>query len=182
MTEPLDPRALRWVEAGVSGLARSRDWDLVEILAVPELEHDALEELTFGALADGTIVAVTPAGTDPILVERLARRLGDALDGPFEAVAVRRTRLEWSIAARMLRIEEVVLPPLAAEELVVAVGPGGEPAVLADGEEPDAASSGQELDAAVARLRAIGAERYDSFVVRARRLGPDRWAVSVDPL
>jgi hypothetical protein len=181
VTEPLDPRALRWVEAGVSGLARSRDWDRVEVVAVPELEHDALEELTFGTLADGSVVAVTPAGLDPGLVERLAGRIRAALEGPFEAVAVRRTSLEWSLAARLLRIEEVTLPPLEAEELVVAVGPGGEPSVLVDGEEADAARL-DGLQPAVDRLRAVGGARFRSFVVRARRLGPDRWAVSVDPL
>lgn len=182
VTEPLDPRALRWVEAGVSGLARSRDWDRVEVVAVPELEHDALEELTFGALDDGAVVALTPAVIDPGLVERLADRIREALDGPFEAVAVRRTRLEWSLAARTLRIEEVTLPPVAADELVVGVGPGGEASVLVDGEEPVAGSLVDGLDAAVDRLRIVGGERFDSFVVRARRLGPDRWAVSVDPL
>jgi hypothetical protein len=182
VTEPLDPRALRWVEAGVSGLARSRDWDWVEVVAVPELEHDPVEELTFGALADGAAVGVTPPGVDPDVVERLAGRVRAALDGPFEAVAVRRTSLEWSVAARTLRIEELRLPALAADELVVAVGPGGEPSVLVDGDEAEAAPEGTELGVAVARLRALGGGRFDSFVVRARRLEADRWAVSVDPL
>lgn len=181
MTEPLDPRALRWVEAGVSGLARSRDWDRVEVLTVPELADDSVEELRFGVLADGTVVAVSPSGIDPGLVERLAGRLQEALEGPFEAVAARRTRLEWSLAGRALRLEEVTLPPLAATELVVALGPGDEqPTVLVDGEEP--AEPADALAEAVGRLGALGGERYDSFVVRARRLGPDRWAVSVDPL
>lgn len=180
MTEPLDPRALRWVEAGVSGLARSRDWDRVELLTVPELADDSIEEFQFGVLADRTVVAVAPPGIDPGLLERLAGRLSEALEGPVEAVAARRTRLEWSLAARVLRLEEVTLPPLAADEIVVALGPDGQPAVLVDGEEP--AGSTEALDVAVGRLRALGGERFDSFVVRARRLGPDRWAVSVDPL
>ena len=94
---------------------------------------------------------------------------------------MRRTRLDWSLAARALRIEEVALPPLQAEELVVAVGPGGEPSVLVDGEEVEPARL-DGLEPAVDRLRAVGTARFRSFVVRARRLGPDRWAVSVDPL
>jgi hypothetical protein len=181
VTEPLDPRALRWVEAGVSGLARSRDWDRVEVVEVPELADDPVEELRFGVLADGSVVAATPAGIEPELLERLAGRLRDALEGPLEVVVARRTRLEWSLAGRLLRLEEVILPPLAADEIVVALGPGDDrPTVLVDGEEqvePPAA-----LAEAAGRLAALGGARFESFVARARRLGPDRWAVSVDPL
>ncbi len=182
MTEPLDPRALRWVEAGVSGLARSRDWDRVEVVDVPELADGSLEELRFGALADGSVVAATPPGLDPGLVERLAERLRERLGSPFEAVAVRRTRLEWSLAGRCLRLEEIALPPLAAGEIVVALGPGDErPALVVDGEEQVEPS--EALAEATARLAALGGGRFDSFVVRARRLGlDDRWAASVDPL
>lgn len=181
MTEPLDPRALRWVEAGVSGLARSRDWDRVEVVSVPELADDSLEELRFGVLADGTVVGATPPGSDPELLDRLAGRLGEALEGPFEAVAARRTRLEWSLAGRLLRLEELALPRLTADEIIVAFGPGDDrPTVLVDGEElPDPAGA---LAEAVARLTELGGRRFESFVARARRLGPDRWAVSVDPL
>lgn len=181
MTEPLDPRALRWVEAGVSGLARSRDWDHVELVSVPELANDSLEELRFSVLADGTAVGATPPGSDPELLDRLAGRLGEALTRPFEAVAARRTRLEWSLAGRLLRLEELALPPLAADELVVALGPGDErPTVLVDGEEP--AEPSAELAEAVVRLAELGGRRFESYVARARRLEPDRWAVSVDPL
>ena len=181
MTEPLDPRALRWVEAGVSGLARSRDWDRVEVVAIPELADDSIEELRFGVLDDGTVVAATPAGIDPELVERLAGRLWEALEGPLEVVAARRTRLEWSLAGRLLRLEEVTLPPLAADEIVVALGPGdNRPTVLVDGEEQVEPSDA--LAEAVGRLTDLGGGRFESFVARARRLGPDRWAVSVDPL
>ena len=179
-TEPIDPRALRWVEAGVSGLARSRDWDRVELVTIAELADEPLEEFQFGVLADGTVVGQGPPGVAAGILERLAACLSDALDGPYEAVAARRTRLEWSLAARALRIEELVLPPLAADEILVAVSPDGEPTVLVDGEEPDAPSN--ELDAATARLLALGRERFDSFVIRARRARNDRWAISVDPL
>lgn len=165
----------------MSGLARSRDWDRVEVVAIPELADDPLEELRFGVLADGSVVAATPAGIDGGLLERLAGRLREALEGPLEAVAARRTRLEWSLAGRSIRLEEVTLPPLAAGEIVVALAPGDDrPTVMVDGDET--AELGAELAEAVGRLGAIGLDRFESFVVRARRLGPDRWAVSVDPL
>jgi hypothetical protein len=179
--EPLaDPRAFRWVEAGVSGLARSRDWDVVALVEVPELAEAALEELRFGVLADGTLVGddATAAGRE--VLERLAGRLREAVRAPFEVVAARQTRDEWSLAARELRIEEVELEELDVTELVVAVGPDGLRTLLVDGEEPIAMTD--ELENAAARLDAIGRKRSRSFVVRARHTVGDRFAISVDPL
>ncbi len=179
MTDPIDPRAFRWVEAGVSGLARSRDWDTVELVALPELAEHPLEEFRFGALADGTLV-IDGDGVDEVVAERLGRRLSETLDGPYEAVAARQTRLDWSVAARVLRIEELTLPALESGEIVVALGPDGETTVVVDGVEPDGASD--DLAFAVELLLELGSRRFPSFVVRARRTVGDRWGISVDPL
>jgi hypothetical protein len=178
--EPLDPRALRWVEAGVSGLARSRDWDAVELVELPELADHELEELRFGVLADGTVVGGDAALVPRSVVERLAAVLTQAVGTPYEAVAARQTRLEWSLAARALRIAEIELPPVDAVELVVAVAPDGSRSVLVDGVEPADAPAG--LDAAVQRLEHLGRRRFEHFVARARRTVGDRWGLSVDPL
>ena len=178
--EPIgDPRAFRWVEAGVSGLARSRDWDTVALVDVPELADAALEELRFGVLADGTVVGRDAAAGDHVLA-RLADRLQETVRPPFEAVAARQTRDEWSLAARELRIEEVELAMTEVRELVVAVGPDGVRTLLVDGEELHVPSEGLEL--AVQRLEEIGRRRSRSFVVRARHTVGDRFAISVDPL
>jgi hypothetical protein len=84
------------------------------------------------------------------------------------------------VAARRLRIEEVELPNLEATELLVAIGPDGEPSLHVDGEE--LAVRTPELAAAMAQLEGLGADRFDSFVVRATRIVGDRFAFSVDPL
>jgi hypothetical protein len=177
--DPADPLALRWVEAGVSGIPRRRDWDAVGIVAVPELEGVPLEELRFVKLADGTIVS----GEAPVpasVVELLADRATGAVPPPFEALAARRTRLEWSIAVREVRLAEISLPPLEASELVLALGPGGEPELLVDGVTPERTTP--ELEAAKAALEQAGRARHEEFVVRARRVSGERWALSVDPL
>jgi hypothetical protein len=176
----LDPRAFRWVEAGVSGLARSRDWDAVELISVPELADRGVEELRFGVLADGAIVGGDAAGVPQHILDRFAERLAVTVEAPYEAVAARQTRLEWSVAARQLRIEEIDLPHVDAAEIVVAVAPDDQTSVLVDGSEPDHVAS--EVEAAAAKLEELGRSRHRSFVIRARRTVGDRWAVSVDPL
>ena len=43
-----DPRVVpRWVEAGVSGVPRGRDWDAVAVVDLPELEGSLASELSF---------------------------------------------------------------------------------------------------------------------------------------
>jgi hypothetical protein len=175
-----DPEALRWVEAGVSGLARRREWDAVELVLLPELADLPLEEFRFALLADGTLVPADGAAVPEAVLERLADRIRAALAPPFDAVAARHTREEWSVAARALRIDELELPQVDATEIVVALGPEGSATLLVDGEEEGAPASA--VAAAARELERVGSERYDSFVVRARRVAGDRFAVSVDPL
>lgn len=180
MREPFaDPLALRWVEAGVSGIARRRDWDAVEIVDVPELEGVPLEELRFARLADGTIVS-DEAPVPAAVLERLADRAGGVVPPPFEALAARRTRLQWSVAVREVRLAEISLPPVQAAELVLALGPAGEPEFLVDGAPPAAMTP--ELETAQAILERAGRARYQAFVARARRVASERWVLSVDPL
>jgi hypothetical protein len=174
-----EPLALRWVEAGVSGLARRRDWDVVEVVEVAELVDRDLEEIRFGVLADGTLV-VSSAEVDEQVLSGLADRLAPSVRPPYEAFAARHTRLEWSLAARELRTEEIELPGLRADEVVVALGPEGTLELLVDGEEPRDRS--EELAAAADRLEQLGRSRHRTFVVRARRAVGERFALSVDPL
>jgi hypothetical protein len=151
----------------------------VEIIDVPELEGSPLEELRFACLADGTIVS-DQRQSAPAVFERLADSAGEAVPPPFEALAARRTRLQWSLAVRGVRLAEISLPPLEATELVLALGPAGEPELLVDGAPPDAVTP--ELEAAQAILERAGRARHRAFVARVRRVEHDRWALSVDPL
>ena len=73
-----DPRAFRWVEAGVSGLARQREWDATSIAEVPSLRASDETELDFRVLGDGSVIGDVDAGllagaSDVRLRERQAR-------------------------------------------------------------------------------------------------------------
>lgn len=175
-----DPRVVpRWVEAGVSGVPRGRDWDAVAVVDLPELEGSLASELSFRVLEDGTVADADelPAGA----LERIAAELETGVRPPYDVRAVRRGRSDWSVAARELRLERVPLPEaLPGTELAVAVTPEGGRTLLVDGEEPEGLTP--ELESAFAELERRGRERFPAFVARAERVAPGRWELLVDPL
>ena len=94
----LDPRgAFRWVEAGVSGLARQREWDATAIAELPALRASDETELDFRVLGDGSVIG----DIDPAVVAELTREL--AIDAPYLARAVRQDETNWIVGA--LRME-----------------------------------------------------------------------------
>jgi hypothetical protein len=170
-----DPRAFRWVESGVSGLSRPREWDASALVEVEALAASDLDELEFAVLAGGAISGEAPPEAVPALTDTLG------LEPPFAVRAVRRGRREWAVAGRALRSEPVVLAlPAGISSLEVVVTPDGRRSVLVDGEE--AVSVDPAWDAAAEELERRGRERFQSFVVRADRVGEDRWELTVDPL
>ena len=171
-----DPRAFRWVESGVSGLARAREWDATAIAEVPALRASEETEIDFRIFGDGTVVGDVSAEA----LSELTGELGVA--PPFAARAVRQSELEWMVGA--IRIESSVIGlahGLGALSLEVAVPPDGETMHLVDGEiladEPDGPTA-----EALAELERLGAERFQAFVARADRLEDGRWELTVDPL
>jgi hypothetical protein len=177
----VDPRVVpRWVPVGVSGVPRGREWDAVAVVEVPELEGEPLEEIVFVKLPDGSLGGYGP-DVPTGAVERLAARLDGLLDSPYEARAARRGTREWSVAARTMNIDLALLPPeLEAEEITLAVSPDGTSMLLVDGQEPEVLTP--ELAQAAAELRRCGSLRFAAFAVRAERIGPARWSLTIDPL
>jgi hypothetical protein len=171
-----DPRAFRWVETGVSGLARQREWDATAIAEVRALEGSEEGELDFRVLADGSVIGDVSAD---VLAE-LTRDLG--LDPPYAARAVRQNAREWMVGGLQVESELAELPgDFDAVSLEAAVPPEGEAMYLVDGdilsEPPEGA-----LAEALAELERRGAERFQAFVARADRLEDGRWELTVDPL
>jgi hypothetical protein len=120
---PLDP-GRGWPEAGITGLARPRDWDAVVLREQPELTGD---ELGFVALADGR--------TLPPEADGLARALDEVLERPYRAEAVRRSGTLWAAGAVRIQVLEGDAPGVAtALELVVQ--PGEEPPFAIDRRPP----------------------------------------------
>ena len=86
--------------AGVTGVARARgEWDIASSASAPDVPGD---ELTFVAVADGTLVV------DGEVPEGAAGPLADAveqyLQPPYRAAAVRKERDVWAVAAARVTV------------------------------------------------------------------------------
>ena len=171
-----DPRAFRWVETGVSGLARQREWDATSIAEVPSLRASDETELDFRVLGDGSVIGDVDAGL-------LAELTGDlAIEAPYAARAVRQNETEWMVGAVRMESNLVELPGgVEALALEAAVPPEGETMYVVDGEILAEPPEGPVADA-LAELERLGAGRFQAFVARADRLEDGRWELTVDPL
>lgn len=171
-----DPRAFRWVEAGVSGLAREREWDATAIVELPSLRGESVVELDFRLLGDGSLVGEVPAEA---LSDMTA---GLELAPPYAARAVRQSDLEWLVGAVQLESDVVDLPQdVPAQTLEVAIPPEGERMVIVDGEILGEEPTGL-VGAAASELERRGRERFQAFVARADRVEDGRWDLTIDPL
>ena len=155
----------QWGETGIHGVPRPRRWDAVGAAEAPGLTGD---ELQFVALPNGGLVLAEeqPEGT----VEPLARAVGQSVDPPYRAEAVRRSGDAWSVAAR--RIEVAELADARGQELEL-IESGGERILTVDGER----SFGS-----VPELERLGRSTGDAYVIRARRLRDRLWEVDASPL
>ena len=178
-----DPRVVpRWVESGVSGVPRNREWDMSALVAVPELDGARAFEFEFAAFADGAVRIEGDVRLPPEAVERLGREVERALAPPYTARAVRHGRREWFLAARALRATLLALPPgVPAESLEVVLSPEGERVALVDGEIV-APFVDRPVEEALRELERRGRERFQAFVARADKLDEERWQLTVDAL
>jgi hypothetical protein len=163
---PLDP-GRHWLEAGITGLARPREWDAVATAGGPGTAGDEAELVV---LPDGRVlVERAPAGLD---AELLRAAVSASLDPPYRAVAVRRREL-WAIGA--VAIEVMALEP----------DPGGhELALTWDGETLSLLRDTLPTDpGAASALESLATARRDGpYAAHARRLADDLWEVSILPL
>lgn len=175
-----DPRGVpRWMEVGISGVPRQREWDFVTLVDVPELDGAPVSELAFRLLGSGNLAGTEPDGVSSAALARLSALVEEVLEPPCEVRALRRGVLDWSLAARHITVELVDLPPLeGVEEVAVAVAPDGGRTLLVDGEEID---SDGRLEQVALALEAHGRERFPTFVARAVQ-STAGWELTVDPL
>jgi hypothetical protein len=171
-----DPGALRWVESGVSGLARPRQWDETALVEVAALRGYDLAQLEFRVLADGSVVGDVPPEALPVLTGELG------LAPPYSVRAVRRGETAWAVGALRVASDPIDLPTgIAASSLEVAVPPDGEAMLLVDGEiVTDEPTDGEAQ--AFREIERRGRERFQAFVARADRVGDGQWELTVDPL
>ena len=163
---PHDPTP-RWGEVGIHGIARPRQWEVVSMAEAPELPGD---QHTFVALPDGTLLV------EEELPEGALAPLADAVEAqglapPYRAETVRQGGAAWSVGARPL--EALELPgDLDGDELEL---------VVRDGERSFSVEGRPSL-AAVPELDWLASQRYESYVVRGRRLDGNLWEIQVEPL
>ena len=160
-----DPRAFGWVEAGISGIPRTREWD-------------AVVTADCGTGGDTCVFAVVPGrepihlGADSGPLACLVAALDDAAEPPYRAVGIRHEGSTWAVGA--VRIEVVELPAdIEGEELMLTVTQEGERALEIDG-RPTAES--------IPALEEIVGGRYDAYFARATRLERGLWEIGIDPL
>jgi hypothetical protein len=159
----LDP-ARQWLAAGITGLARGREWDAV---ATVEGAGTPGDEVVFVALADGRLLAGESAGAD---LEAMAGALAGAIDPPYRAVALRQDEL-WAVGA------------VAIDVLELREDPGGDFVELV---RTDEGLSTRVDDAPSARpfveLERLGESRASTYVVRASRLDGRLFEIEVEAL
>ncbi len=162
---PVDP-GQHWLEAGITGIARPREWDAVVTVDAPGLPGDEAE---FVALPDGRLVVEGEDRLDPM---PLAAALAGAIDPPYRAVAVRREAL-WAVGA--VSIEVVALSPTPRGRDLELTWDGSTLALTIDTLPADPAQ-------ADALERIASTRRRGPYSARAHRLADDLWEILVLPL
>jgi hypothetical protein len=161
---PLDP-GRHWLEAGITGLARPREWDAVATVAAPGAPG---AETVFVALPDGALLVETdPSSLD---AQPLADAIDESLERPYRAVAVRRPEI-WVVGACAIRTVELADDP-AGDDIELVDRPSGIEVRI------------DSLPAAVSLpdLERLGSARFTAYVVRAHRLRGRTFEVAVEPL
>ena len=160
----LDP-SRSWLPAGITGLARLREWDAV---TTTEGGGTPGDEAQFVQLADGrSLIETSPPGFDP---EPLARALAPSIEAPYRAVALRRDEL-WVVGASAISVLELRGDP-DGDAIEIVRDRGGVSTRI----------DGLPTLADVPELEKLGAARAETYVVRARRLDGRLFEVEVDPL
>jgi hypothetical protein len=159
----LDP-SRHWLAAGITGLARTREWDAVRTTEGPGTPG---QEVQFVGLHDGRLLI--ESGEQGFDATPLAAALEDSLARPYRALAHRRPEL-WVIGG--LRIELVVLDAQRGETIELVRDDNG--LRIRVDEMP---STDHEPE-----LEKLGETRSESYVVRARRLAGPLFEVEVEPL
>jgi hypothetical protein len=149
-----------WVEAGIHGVQRPREWDAVAIANGVAVQGN---EAAFVCLADGTLLVEEGEGDFTALADALE---GDIV-APYRAIAIRRSAERWAVAARGITL--VALPGRTGEEIQLTVH-GMERTLVVDGTPT------------LERIPELEALGQGSFALEAVRLEDALWEVRVAPL
>jgi hypothetical protein len=148
-----------WMETGVHGVPRPRQWEAVVTVHAPSAKGDAAQ---FVVLLDGRVHVEHGE-----VVEDLAAAAGGALAPAFRAEAVRRDGDHWALGLRKIQVVE--LPEVEGDELVLAVN-ADERTLIIDGSPAQWRPALQPL------------LRDGDYVIEAARLDGASWEFRVAQL
>jgi hypothetical protein len=163
--EPVDePRRPGWMETGIHGVPRAREWDAVVSVDAEGVEGDRAR---FVVLPEDTLLVEEGEDVEP---------LAGAIDAtgtspPYRAEAMRRSGSQWAVGIRSIDVIDLADDP-GGSELTLTVHED-ERSLLVDG---------VPAFAAIPQLERYGSARGSSYVVRARRLDGSTWEVEAMPL
>ena len=162
---PHDPGP-HWGEVGIHGVARPRRWDAVVSVEAAGLLGD---ELRFVAVPDrAPILEACERDND---LHLLAAAVARTLPPPYRAEVVRRGERTWAVAAN------------AIEVVRIEADPGGDSVELVvNGEDRTVRVDGAPAFGSLALFARLGSDRYDAYVLHARRLAGDLWELETSPL
>jgi hypothetical protein len=153
-----------WHQAGVHGVPRPRQWDVV-VTAEADLPGDAVHFVT---LEDRTVVVDEEVPDNQLAP--LADAIETQLEPPYRAEGTRQRDRLWAVGASKISV-------VAIDEEI-----GGDAVELAAREdEVTMLVDGAHVFGSVPALEALGAG-LASYVVRADRIDGDLWEVVVLPL
>jgi len=163
---PLDPGE-HWLEAGITGLPRQREWDAV---ATSDAPGEPGSEVEFVALPGGQIlVEESPDGTD---TAPLVGALEGSIEPPYRATAFRRDEL-WTIGATAIEVTRLEPDP-RGDDLELTYD-GSTLALTVDGLPTD--------PGAAPALERLASEREaGGYAANAHRLDGDLFEILVFPL
>lgn len=156
-----------FLPAGVTGLARRREWDAVETVDAPGSPG---QEMAFVALEDGRLVLET--GSTEIEPGPFAAALDGSIEPPYRGLALRREDL-WVVGASAIEVAHLG-PSTYGDDL----------GLTWDGESLELVADGEQVDPSTApALERYAKERRDGpYAASAHRLVGDVFEVTVFPL
>ena len=162
---PPTGRLATWADSAITGLARTREWDVTALADAPDLQGD---EVRFAVLPDGTILVEEELGDTGLAP--LADAVEATLPPPYRARAVRRTDARWAIQARAIRVVELPDQPGDAIEITDRDG------------VRELTIDGERSFGSVPALEQLATAQFSDYALQARRLDGDLWELRVDPL
>jgi hypothetical protein len=152
-------------DVAITGLHRTREWDVTALAEAPELQGD---EVRFDVLPDGTILVEDEVGDTGLAP--LAEAVEASLSSPYRARAVRRTDARWAIQARAIRVVELPDQPGDAIEITDRDG------------VRELKIDGERSFGSVPALEQLASDQFSDYALQAKRLDGDLWELRVDPL